>query len=82
MYVPKDPSEIKFGKFSPSGTTPGFTAQQQSDAFFQYIAQDKYLSEHMGQTVERNGERFPFFHRIDLISNRSFSKTSATTGIH
>jgi len=66
MYVPKDPSEIKFANLAPSGTTPGFTAQQQSDAFFQYIAQDKYLSKHMGQTVERNGARFPFFHRVDL----------------
>jgi hypothetical protein len=58
MYVPKDPSEIKFANLAPSGSTPGFTAQQQSDAFFQYIAQDKYLSKHMGQTVERNGARF------------------------
>jgi len=66
MYVPKDPSEIKFANLAPSGTTPGFTAQQQSDAFFQYIAQDKYLSKHMGQIVERNGARFPFFHRVDL----------------
>jgi hypothetical protein len=66
MYVPRDPSEIKFADLAPSGTTPGFTAQQQSDAFFQYIAQDKYLSKHMGQVVERNGARFPFFHRVDM----------------
>jgi outer membrane receptor protein involved in Fe transport len=66
MYIPKDPSEIKFTNLAASGTTPAFTAQQQSDAFFQFIAQDKYLSKHMGQTSERNGPKYPFFHRVDF----------------
>jgi hypothetical protein len=66
MYIPKDPSEIKFSNLAASGSTPAFTAQQQSDAFFQFIAQDKYLSQHMGQIAERNGARFPFYHRVDL----------------
>ncbi|MFI5187567.1 MAG: carboxypeptidase regulatory-like domain-containing protein [Chitinophagales bacterium] len=66
IYVPKDPSEIQFVNLPASGTTPSFTAQQESDAFFQYVAQDKYLSKHMGQTVERNGAKFPFFHRVDF----------------
>src|SRR4029077_8353391 len=66
MYVPKDPSEIKFANLAASGSTPAFTAQQQSDAFFQFIAQDKYLSKHMGQTAERNGAKYPFYHRVDF----------------
>ena len=66
MYIPKDPSEIKFTNLAASGTTPAFTAQQQSDAFFQFIAKDHYLSHHMGQTAERNAGRYPFFHRVDF----------------
>jgi len=66
MYIPKDPSEIKFANLAASGSTPAFTAQQESDAFFQFVAQDKYLSKHMGQTAERNGAKYPFYHRVDF----------------
>jgi outer membrane receptor protein involved in Fe transport len=66
IYIPKDPSEIKFVNLAASGSTPAFTAQQQSDAFFQYIAQDKYLRNHQGQTSERNGAQYPFYHRLDF----------------
>jgi Carboxypeptidase regulatory-like domain/TonB dependent receptor len=66
MYIPKDPSEIKFTPLAASGSTPAFTAQQQSDAFFQFISKSAYLSHHMGQTSERNAARYPFFHRVDF----------------
>ncbi len=66
MYIPKNPSEINFVTLPASGTTPAFTAQQQSDAFFKFIAQDKYLSSHQGQIATRNGVRQPFYHRVDM----------------
>jgi len=66
MYIPKDPSEIKFVNLPASSGTPAFTAQQQSDAFFQFISKDHYLSHHMGQTAERNAARLPFYHRVDF----------------
>jgi outer membrane receptor protein involved in Fe transport len=66
MYIPKDPSEINFVDLPASGSTPAFTAQQQSDAFFQFIAQDKYLSKHKGQNAERNGAKYPWFNRVDF----------------
>jgi len=66
MYIPKDPSEIKFTNLAASGTTPAFTAQQQSDAFFQFISKDHYLNNHKGQTSERNAARLPFYHRVDF----------------
>ncbi len=66
IYIPKDPSGIKFAPLAASGTTPAFTAQQQSDAFFQFISKDHYLSRHMGQTSERNAARYPFYHRLDF----------------
>lgn len=64
MYVPKSPSEIQFSNLTVGSTT--FTAQQQSDAFFNYIAQDKYLRKHKGQDVERNGALYPWYDRVDL----------------
>lgn len=66
MYIPKNPSEIKFVDLPAAGTTPAFTAQQQSDAFFQFIAQDKYLSKHQGKIAERNAAHYPFYHRVDF----------------
>ncbi len=66
MYIPKNPSEINFIAIPASGTIPGFSAKQQSDAFFAFIAQDKYLSTHQGQVAERNGARQPWFNRLDM----------------
>jgi len=65
IYIPKDPSEITFTSFSyPNGVT--YTAQQQSDLFFKYIDQDKYLSKHKGQYAERNGAKFPWRNQVDV----------------
>ncbi|HVZ24858.1 MAG TPA: hypothetical protein VG842_02325, partial [Sediminibacterium sp.] len=66
MYIPSDPSQVKFVNINASGNNPGFTAQQQSDAFFKFIAQDKYLSKHKGQVAERNGVILPWYNRVDL----------------
>jgi hypothetical protein len=66
MYIPKDPSEINFIVLPAVGTTPAFTAQQQSDAFFSFIAQDKYLKKHQGQVAERNGSKYPWYHKVDF----------------
>ncbi len=60
IYIPKNASEITFVQ------NGAFTPQQQSDAFFAYIAQDKYLSKHQGQIAERNGARLPWFSNLDL----------------
>ncbi len=60
IYIPKNPSEITFA------TNGAFTPQQQSDAFFAYVAQDKYLKGHQGQNAERNGAKLPWFSMLDL----------------
>ena len=66
LYIPKDPSEITFTAIAANGTTPAFTAQQQSDAFFRFLNQDPYLKKHKGQFAERNGALLPFYHRVDM----------------
>ena len=69
IYIPKDPSEITFVPVTTgSGATlqTQFTAQQQSDAFFAFIKQDPYLSQHQGGYAERNGAQFPWRSQIDV----------------
>jgi len=60
IYVPANPSEITFV------ANGAFTPQQQSDAFFAYVDQDKYLSKRKGQFTERNGGKLPWFSNVDL----------------
>ncbi|MEO6729752.1 MAG: carboxypeptidase regulatory-like domain-containing protein [Ferruginibacter sp.] len=68
MYIPKNASEITFIPLTVStgATAVTYTAQQQSDAFFAFVAKDKYLSKRMGKVADRNGVQYPFYHRVDL----------------
>jgi hypothetical protein len=64
IYIPKDPSEITF--VNQTVNTFVWTAQAQSDAFFAYIAQDKYLKSRQGMYAERNGAKMPWRNGIDI----------------
>jgi hypothetical protein len=69
MYIPKSTSEINFADITTgTGTNQRvlFTAAQQKDAFFAYIAQDPYLSKHQGEYAERNGATLPWRNQIDV----------------
>lgn len=60
IYVPKDRSEITFvqnGAFSPD---------QQADAFFSLIENDKYLKSRKGMYAERNGAIAPWRNQFDF----------------
>ena len=63
MYIPKDPSEITFVTKTIGTTT--YTAQQQSDLFFAFVDQDKYLRRHKGEYAERNAAKYPFRSQLD-----------------
>jgi outer membrane receptor protein involved in Fe transport len=63
MYIPKDQSEMNFLPIT--GATP-FTAQQQKDAFDQFINNSPYLSQRRGQYAERNAALQPWIHTINL----------------
>ncbi|MFN8240105.1 MAG: TonB-dependent receptor [Bacteroidales bacterium] len=65
IYIPKDQSEITFEDFVVSGTVK-YTAAQQASAFWAYVAQDKYLSSHLGKYAERNGAFYPWYNRFDV----------------
>ena len=64
IYIPRNASEIDFVSQTVNGVT--YTAQQQSDLFFAYIEQDKYLRKHKGQYAERNGAQLPWRNQVDL----------------
>ncbi|MHC8949498.1 TonB-dependent receptor [Sphingobacterium hungaricum] len=70
IYIPNDPSEITFVNVSSSSAANyggiAYTAQEQSDMFFDLIESDKYLSSRKGQYVERNGGILPWRNQIDL----------------
>lgn len=66
MYIPRDRSEITFVDQPATNTLAAFTAQQQEDAFFSYLEQDRYLRNHKGQYAERNAALFPWYHRFDF----------------
>jgi outer membrane receptor protein involved in Fe transport len=65
LYIPKDANDIIFLPTTAAGTTTARTAQEQSDAFFQYINNIPYLRDHKGQYAERNGAYLPWYNRVD-----------------
>ncbi|KQB99799.1 TonB-dependent receptor [Pedobacter sp. Hv1] len=68
IYVPKDASEITFVPLTVGSGADAvtYTAKQQSDYFFRYIEQDKYLRGRKGQYAERNGAITPFNGQFDF----------------
>ena len=62
MYIPKDPSDIIFVDRTGAGRSP----QEQSDAFFKFLEQDKYLKKHKGQYAERFGALLPWRNQFDF----------------
>lgn len=73
LYVPTDPSQIKFVDFlNTDNATVKFTAAQQSAAFEDFIKNDPYLSKNRGKYVERNGRATPWEHVIDAKIAQDF----------
>lgn len=68
IYIPRNPSEITFvaKTLTINGVAKTWTPQEQSDAFFAYVAQDEYLSKNQGKYAERNGAKMPWLNRFDV----------------
>jgi len=68
IYVPKNASEITFvdQTYGSGSSAVTYTAKQQSDLFFKYIEQDKYLSSRKGKYAERNGALMPWRNQVDV----------------
>jgi hypothetical protein len=77
IYIPRDQSEMSFAQFT-AGTGAAartFTAQQQADAFEQYIQNDDYLSKHRGEYARRNAVFLPLVKRMDVSFVQDVFKT-------
>ena len=60
IYIPKEKGEIKF------------ISQEDEDAFFKFMEQDKYLSKHKGEYAEAYAARAPWVNRFDLRLAREY----------
>ena len=75
LYVPKDNTEITFVDQTvkdKDGINVLWTAAAQSDAFFAYVDQDKYLKTRKGQYAERNGAVMPWRNQFDVKVMQEF----------
>lgn len=72
IYVPNHANEIYFTPTTIAGVT--YTAQQQADAFWAFVNQDKYLSTRKGQYAERNGFLLGMVQRWDLSVSQDISR--------
>ena len=80
IYIPRDQSEMSFAQFT-TGTGASartFTAQQQAEAFEQYIQNDPYLREHRGEYARRNAVFLPQIKRMDLSLVQDVFKGTGT----
>jgi hypothetical protein len=67
IYIPKERGDIRFA-------TP-----EDEDAFFAFIEQDKYLSNHMGEYAEAYSARSPWVNRFDFRFVQDFSVKAGST---
>ena len=66
MYIPKGPSDINFVDQAATSSLTAYTAAQQSEAFFRFVENSKYLSKNQGNYAERNGAFLPWYNRLDM----------------
>lgn len=65
LYIPANANEIIFSNIVSAGVVK-YTAAAQSEAFFKYLEQDKYLSKNQGKYAEANGALLPWLNRFDF----------------
>ncbi len=79
IFIPNDPTTLKFqAVYTPVAGGPSYTAAQQSLAFAKFVENDKYLSKHKGQYIERYGALLPWYHSLDLRLLQDFSLRTGT----
>lgn len=68
IYIPKDKSEMNFETYTVTVNNQSitFTADQQKEAWENFINKDPYLSKNRGKYAERNGAWLPMYHSVDF----------------
>ncbi|QCR25229.1 cell envelope biogenesis protein OmpA [Pontibacter sp. SGAir0037] len=65
LYIPNNSANLNFVDIVSNGNVI-FTAEQQRQAFDNFINNDSYLSTRRGQYAERNGALMPWLNRFDV----------------
>ncbi len=65
-YIPKASEQLNFADVKDAAGTVTYAAAQQQADFNSFVDNDKYLSKRKGQYTERNGQRTPWNHELDL----------------
>ena len=74
IYIPKSKDELLFVDKN------GLKAQEQAEAFWNFINQDSYLKKHKGQYAEAYAAYLPWVHRFDVRIAQDFKiKAGKTT---
>ncbi|MDQ2179780.1 TonB-dependent receptor domain-containing protein [Marinifilum sp. D714] len=66
IYVPRNSSDIRFGKVENGVGIEAADAAQQWAALDAFISQDDYLRDQRGKYAERNGAMLPWFGQLDF----------------
>lgn len=77
LYVPTNASQLNFAPIT--GAAP-FSAQQQIDAFNQFINNNYYLKKKKGQYVERNAAYLPYFHSLNFSFRQDVAFFTSKSG--
>lgn len=70
MYIPHTKDELNFKDQKVGELT--FTADEQREAFWAFVNQDRYLKEHKGEYAETNAAYLPWLNRFDLRLMQDF----------
>jgi hypothetical protein len=88
MYIYPKGSDVPFVGYTVTDrdakgnvvATRTYTVEEQQQAYNQYIANSKYLSDNTGKYAERYGQKAPWFHQIDFrFLQDFFVKTAGGT---
>ncbi len=78
MYIPKTRDELQFTDIIANNAVVA-TAEEQRDAFWNYVQNDDYLSDNKGKYAERFGKLEPWRNRFDVkIAQELFSNIGAS----
>lgn len=73
MYIPASKDELTFRDVTDkSSGKVTYSATDQKNDFWNYVMQDKYLKNHLGQYAERGGAEMPWHHQVDFKFNQDF----------
>ncbi len=72
MYIPATKDELTFSDIKNDKGVVTYAAADQKNDFWNYVMQDDYLKNHLGQYAERGGIVMPWHHQFDFKFNQDF----------